>query len=457
MLTQGIFRKKQKVFMGALLGALLCGTVLCMTACGGTKQPDSQAGDDVTTLVLAVFEETSKLQEQVASFNERHTDYQIETALYERSEQAEEDGIARLQREIMSGRGPDIIDFGREYATSDIVGRYTENLLPYLEAAGFYSQESYFTNIWDSFTYQEGLYALPVGFTLQTFAGSREALGGLTHWNIEEMIACYQEQAEERILYPGQTKKDVFGTILTGSMEYYIDWEQGTCSFDGEEFRKVMGFAGTFPDTLEITEDYSVKQTFYEGGALLLPLRLTNIYSICRAEYIFDEEDISYIGFPVEGSSGTVINPSDTMLAISVGSGHKEAAWEFISQFLEEQYQSEMEKCFPVCRSALEKKLAENQTVEYIPDGEQGQIPIVKERVIFEGEEPVDIYCVTEAQAQKLLELIECAEISSSNDYQLYNVLLEEADSYFGGDKSLEEAAGIMQRRAELYVSERAK
>lgn len=438
-----------------ILGLML-GMMSLLTGCG-RQQTETEGGQQVTTLTLAAFGENRELEQQVEWFNQANTEYQIQIMQYERSEQAEADGIARLQREIVSGEGPDIIDFGMQYATSDIVGRYTEDLKPYLTEYGFYNKENYFVNIWDAFSYKEGLYALPVSFTLETFAGSKETLEGRNQWNIQEMIACYEAQAGERILYPGQTQKDVFGTILTGSMDYYIDWEQGACSFDGEAFQKVMAFANTFPDTLVITEDYSVKQTFHDGGALLLPLRMSNIYDICKAEFIFGEAEVNYIGFPVEGTGGTVIKPSQTMLAISVNSKHKDVAWEFISKFLQEDYQREVAYGYPVCRSVLEEVLAANQVTEYIDGGEGKAIPIVKERIIFEGEDPVDIYCITEKQAQVLLQLITSAEICSANDYQLYCVLLEEVDSYFSGDKSLEETAEVIQSRANIYVSERAK
>ena len=103
---------------------------------------------------------------------------------------------------------------------------------PYLENTEY--GEDCFENVIDAFSYQDGLYALPVSFKLETFVGNREELGGRTSWNVSEMISCYEEKAQDMLLYPGQMKMDVFGTILTGSMEYYIDWENGTCNFDGE-------------------------------------------------------------------------------------------------------------------------------------------------------------------------------------------------------------------------------
>lgn len=448
-------------------------TMLLITGCGleeGTSEGQnglpggqqaagqgSMAEDNRTPLVIGVFDDGRELADQISLYNQTSKEYRIEIRKYERSYLGEEDGLARLQREIMTGEGPDIIDFGAGYATSDIVGGYTENLLPWLGEDYGEINEKYFGNILEAFCYREKLYALPVRFTLQTFAGSSRELDNRRHWNIREMMSCYEEKAQDMLLYPGQTKADVFGTILTGSMDYFIDWEEGTCSFDGEEFLNILEFANSFPEGLEIPEEYSVKKIFYEGGALLLPLRLNSIFDICRAEFIFGEEEISYIGFPMEKECGTVIGAAGPMLAISINSRNKEAAWEFIALFLQEEYQNRQPNGFPLCRSVLEERLLQAREIEYKRDSDGGQVPVERSRVIFEGEEPVPIYCVTKEQAEDLIALIEGAAICTANDHQLYSLLLEEARAYFSGEKSLEETARVMQSMAAVYVGERIK
>lgn len=426
--------------------------VLILCSCSSNRNSKEEMEAEKIILTLAVFDDNAELRGQVAFFNQNQEKYQIEIQEYKRSTQFEEDGLLRLQREIALGKGPDMIDFGADYATSDIVGMYTENLLPYMEKEG---TEKYFFNIIEAFCYKEGLYALPSNFKLETFAGSRNMIGDRAHWNIQEMIECYQDQEQGVMLYPGQTKKDVFGTILTGSIEYYIDWEAGTCEFNGTEFKKVMEFCNLFPEKLIISDDFSVKQTFLDGKALLLNMRLSHIYDICKAEHIFDEREIVYIGFPVDGVCGTVIKPCNSVLAISRNSKYKDISWQFIEQYLENQSQKENTAGFTICRNALKEKITRAQMIEYTTDSDGNQNPVAKQQILFEGEEPVDIYAITEAQGRKLLDLIESAEVSISADDKLYEILLEEADSYFSGDKCIEEVTDIIQNKALIYISER--
>ncbi|MBD5472173.1 MAG: hypothetical protein HDR20_04525 [Lachnospiraceae bacterium] len=177
--------------------------------------------------------------------------------------------------------------------------------------------------------------------------------------------------------------------------------------------------------------------------------------SIARAEYIFGSTDISYIGYPVEGVSGTVISPKSPVLAISGKSKHKEICWEFISQYLDVEYQKKLE--FPINRVAMEEKLAQSLETEYeIVDGEKK--PVVKSQVSFAGDDqPQDIYCLTEEQAQRLMHLIESAQINDAFDHHLYRIIMDEVGSYFSGDKTLEEVTKIIQNKASIYVSESSK
>ena len=55
------------------------------------------------------------------------------------------------------------------------------------------------------------------------------------------------------------------------------------------------------------------------------------------------------------------------------------------------------------------------------------------------------------------MELIEGVEFCNATNAQLHFILLEEANAYFAGDKTVEEAMEAMQSRATIFVSERVK
>mgnify|MGYP003174579249 FL=1 len=144
---------------------------VCLTACGKNAEEETK---NQKVLVLANFDNSEYLREQVKQYNEMQQEYRIEIKQYERSEEVEEDGVLLLQREIAAGKGPDMINFGSGYTTSDIVGGYTEDLFSYLEGD---AEKDCFENILQAFLYKSNLYAIPLGFTLNSFVGTKQNLG----------------------------------------------------------------------------------------------------------------------------------------------------------------------------------------------------------------------------------------------------------------------------------------
>lgn len=429
---------------------LLWGTVFWLCSC---SMGEEGASRETVSLTLVSFGGSRELTEQVNLFNETHEGYRIDMEIYEQDDIDKDDRLERLQREITAGRGPDLVNFGSRYASNYCLGYYTENLLNYLPEDW---QSIYFSNILNSFLVNGGLYAVPIGFSLSTFAGRQDMLGDRESWSIQEMMRIYMEREEDVILYPGEKKLDVFGTILSNNMESFIEWEAGECSFDSEEFRDILAFSNTFPDALRITEDYSPKTLFAEGKTLLYPVSVSEIYDICSAGRILATDKVVYVGFPVSEGYGTVIQPSSLVLAISANSRHKDISWEFITQFLTSDYQSEkLNRCLPLRRDTMEHMLEEAGNIDYAVDGDGNEMPIVKSEIGFEGEESIAVYNLEEEEKKQLLRLIDTASLNDAIDHTLYTIVLEEAQSYFAGDKTLEEVVDMIQRRASLYVAER--
>lgn len=218
-----------------------------------------------------------------------------------------------------------------------------------------------------------------------------------------------------------------------------------------------MEFSDLFPEKLNLSDDFSLLNTFAEGKALLLPTKVFNIYDICKAGRIMGDGKVTYIGYPAGDGSGALIDASSIVLAISATSDNKDAAWDFISSFLADEYQAEMELFLPISRNALNIQLDNAADIEYETDENGNKEAVVKEQILIEGSDPIPIYNITEDDRRNLLALIEDAEFNSSLDYQLYLILLEDVQSYFSGDKKAEEVCSIIQSRAEIYVGERVR
>lgn len=66
----------------------------------------------------------------------------------------------------------------------------------------------------------------------------------------------------------------------------------------------------------------------------------------------------------------------------------------------------------------------------------------------------VEIYAMSEEEAQALRELIASVKYSYSYDKTIMVMITEECSSFFAGEKTAQETAALIQNRVSIYVNE---
>ena len=72
--------------------------------------------------------------------------------------------------------------------------------------------------------------------------------------------------------------RDRLYTLLAYDLDSYIDWETGKCSFDSEDFQKVLEFVNTFPEEYDWQNDDRSTPAKIQSGEVLL--NMTGIYQL---------------------------------------------------------------------------------------------------------------------------------------------------------------------------------
>jgi len=436
---------KKQIFWILLICCIL------LTGCG--KKPDSEAEEK--TLTLAVFENELLLRESgllqwVDLYNETHMDVNIEIVNYLDNYSDSEEALNQIKIEINAGKGPDMINFGRQYSPLDASSGMLTDLYPIMKNDESFYEPDFYYNVLEAFAVNDSLYVLVPGYTIDSYATINDKLAGLERMNVRQLVDTYHLLDDKSILFPGETKKAVFGMICYGSMENYIDWDEGTCKFNGDSFKEVLRFANEFPLNLNITEDYSAKEIFTEGRALLYPVSIDGVYEITGVRELYGETP-TYIGYPVDSGCGSMAGIAGIAIGISSTSKNKEASWDFLRSLLDSEFQDNIKNGLPLRISSLEQKLENAMNPEYDVNGEM----LAKESVRFEGEDPINIYQISSEDAETLRSIIRKIEYNATVDYNLYNILLEETDYLFNDDRNIDDVADIIQNRARIYISER--
>ncbi|MBQ6876527.1 MAG: extracellular solute-binding protein, partial [Lachnospiraceae bacterium] len=153
----------------------------------------------------------------------------------------------------------------------------------------------------------------------------------------------------------------------------------------------------------------------------------------------------TYIGFPGMGGNGALIQSNGLSFAITSQSKYKDGAWQFIRYFLGEEYQTSVglhvsAAQFPVKLSVLEQQ-AENATKPISADGRD-------EDGVF------TVPGLSKARADELVAYLKSLNQTGRMDWEVYNIVIEEAGAYFAGQKTVQDVAKTIQGRVWIYLAE---
>lgn len=403
------------------------------------------------------------LRAAAVNFNKSNQKYHISIKTYYdyNSDMDWTDALTNMNNDITSKNGPDILDLGSgriDIAALAEKGVF-EDLGSFLDKSSIFSRDSFVESVLRGYTYGDTLVAVPKTFQVSAVAGRTSQVGDKMGWSLEDIMNFTAEHPDAE-LFEYVTQGEMMGVLLTFNQEAFIDWEKGTCNFDTPEFRKMLEFAASFPEEYDYNADRESTPTRLASGKLLLYTDSISRYEdIQIAEAMFNEP-VTYIGFPtMDGSVGCVMNASSAYAILS-RSKNKEGAWEFIESYLNTE-DTMFSWGFPTNKEKMEEEIADAMKVEYLTD-ENGEIvkdengdPIIMGMGGFGYDDwEYTYHPCTEEEIATLRELIDIASPMPSSDNEVLNIIQEEAEPYYKGQKTLDEVVSTIQSRVSMYVGE---
>ncbi len=435
-----------------------------------TRKESSEVSEK-TTLTLALFSNDSYTQEYVVAFNKANDQYRIEiktyldytTIDYNDYQTYYDDAVTRMQNDLVSGDGADIIMTGYGVNTNTLIGSgLLEDLVPYLDARG-YTRDQFVTQVYDAYLREGKLYELPGEFELQTVYALSELVGDEPGWTLEEAAEVIASLPEGMEWFMGETRDQMLNTLLSYGYTSFINEEDHTCSFDSEEFKALLELAAAFPEESNETWEESEPTKIQNGTLAAEEVYIYDLDELQLYRAHFEGKEYTAIGYPGVGGNGTIISGTGSTYAICSKSEYKDAAADFIVSTLTEET-TWGGYAFSILQSELDAFFEEETTVEYALD-ENGD-PYLDEDgnpVLIGGSSGIGyqdgweywyVPC-TEEDVEEFYELLNGAvTVAGSGNSEILAIIEEEADSYFSGQKSVDDVAEIIQNRVSLYLSE---
>lgn len=402
-----------------------------------------------TVVTYGVWGDLSRqMRQQILSFNKTNGEYRIEVRDYLDGEGYGylDQGMTTFHSDLAAGNGPDLMDLTwldfSNYADKGVFA----DLNMFLKKDGAISREDLAEGPLGIYERDGRLYGIPLFFSVSTLVGRTETLQGLTGWTVEDIRRILAEQPEETAFLGSGSRDDLLNLLVAYQLDRFIDWEEGTCSFDSQEFIDLLAFVADCPFADDLSEVYAGSYfKIHEGKVLVTRANISTVVDYQFTLALYDGEDVTFIGYPTaDGSSGSVMEGVQPV-AILDSSHKKEGAWEFVKTLLSEDYQKEMGYYyFPVRQSVLEECMEEAMTENTAhhagivwDDFEYDQVP------------------ATQEQIDGVKALIELAKpMSTVIDSTVTGIISEETAGFFAGQKTADAVAKIIQSRVSIYVNE---
>ncbi len=313
-----------------------------------TRIPDEEVKEKYI-LTFGTLSASYNLIDAVVKFNRQSEDYRITIKNYAdyNSEENEWKGaITQFNNDITTGKIPDIIQISSEmpYQNYAAKGLFAD-LYPLLDADPAFDRANLYENVLEALSVGGKLYQIIPSFRISTLAGKSSIVGGEDGWTMEGLLAAL-ETLPEGVTDPfggEMTRVNFLTNVCTMARDQFIDKDTGTCSFDSEEFIKILKFAAQLPEKTvwETTNWDEVGEDFYNDrdfmyrtdSAILQQMELGNYIGFWETQMGRFGADISLVGYPNANKNGAAIIPGDAF-AISSQSQSKEGAWDFISNYI---------------------------------------------------------------------------------------------------------------------------
>ena len=445
---------------------LLLACALALSACGSKEKEEEDSG--IIRLTYAVLNEKAagEAMAEARRFNSTHMDVKVDVKEY--YNKGGRRGKDLLLTEIMAGKIPDIIHLGDDLSSDRdpeaasrlsyyVLARkgYLEDLWPYIENDPDLGREGVIEAPLKAAEVDGGLYTIFGKVKIRATVVSENFVGDRETWTLQEMQELFQALPEDAVMFPYWVDREyALRHVFANSIETYIDRDNGTCDFNNDNFKAALEFVRGFPTESERTEsaEDELADQIRSGLLMQYPFYIANSSYVQWADmYLGYGGQVRFLGVPTEdGSSGIFYELGSRPIAMSSACQNKEAAWEFMRGTLLPQYKNydEMNKaldgfsCLPVNRADYDlvmRASLENKHDLFVTFGSLPYSPLHR---------------ATKENVARFEDLMNRAEGIDLCDEDVLDIIREVAGAYFAGDKTLDEAAQLIQNRVTLYVNE---
>lgn len=388
------------------------------------KEEESEALEKEKTIITfesAAASDNGILSYMVTAFNQDNDLYHIEMKRFSPDGEAEGERT-RLLVELGAGQGPDIMSLDLLAVDQEMIDQgYLVDLAPLMAASGI-TDEKYFP-AYKCLTAGDKVFGLCPSMDVMGRTIDEKVLGGKEVPDIETLVdklLAYPEKAA--FMNSSQKGRHIMNYFLCGSENLWgmIDWDNKKCDFTGELFSKI----------LEVSKRYA--DDGKKGYDPIMEWTLTYL-GLYPGQEALDQRGRVTIDFYFDDGNFPKYNESFVTLVINANTKNLDGAWAFLSYAMSKYGQN-------YCSLPVHRELYDEKTQQYLKDLEAGTMQMTVN--------------LTEDSLRDLTNIFNTGRYCPKRTEKILNIIFEEADAYFEGDKTKDKVIEIIQNRVQLLLNE---
>lgn len=403
---------------------------------------------DKTTVTLGVAAVSQELEEAVAQFNRDSTGYRVGIVDYYSQSGSYEDAAEKLKLDVATGKAPDIIALsGVDYRVFSGKGVLAD-LYDFMEGDRGFSKDMLVQSVLKACEEQGHLYGIAPSFQLHSMWGYADVTKGKSGVTFSELLRLLEDSGKDLNAVGGfSADEPVLTRLCCAAMDEFVDWDEGTCAFDGEYFREVLSFAENYNPG---NGDAGYLQGIRERRQVLTVGILSSVADYQMEKEMYDG-NLGVIGYPTMKGSGTAVDFRGSAVAVNARGGNQTGAWEFVKYYVLQGYDGQG---FPMAQKRFDQVMEAAMQEDYT-DSEYGAGQEKLPKKYYGGQDgDIAVYAAAREDVDAVRKLVEGVRNRFEMHPAIQNIINEEAQGYFSGQVDLDRTVDKIQNRVSLLLQE---
>jgi ABC-type glycerol-3-phosphate transport system substrate-binding protein len=411
--------------------------------------PEDVPDKKVVKVALIGFDMT--VEDYAQKFNRASEDYRAELAVYTENGSDPTSWAGGFNEDIIKGNIPDVL-LVSSYTNDTPYYSYIKkgmfaDLYPLMKADKDFDRDDLTESFVKALETGGKLYSLPWQCQIRALVGKSEIFGdkpGLTLAQLTEKASVYPDAQ----LFNFSTRYTFLLRYILYVLPYFVDMENGTCSFDSPEFIEILKFAETLPDTY--SGDGGISYPFRDNEMLVNMWYFRQFSDISAMEQTEFCSPVTVLGYPNNKGVSGITAATSLEFAIMENSANKAGAWAFVKGVLDydglPKYGTAVMsggEYFYMKKSRNDILAAEAKEPPYTY--QQG------EKKFFENSmNPRN----TDENNAQVFEMIDNVSTIYREDTHITEIIESDLANFYAGKKSAEDTAALIQNRVSTYLAE---